>query len=261
MEDGRRIVLPSGETFFRSRRENGHYLMEWPRAGSARLDALGGTWRWIRRPPHALSRAVLESVLGGYAGSLAGRESLHATVLVKGERGIAFLGDSGAGKSTLAAAGLSRDPSLRLLTDDVMPFSLSRGRVWTRREGPPRLKLSPASPFVSEIRSRTSSSLDPNFERRVVTFPRLSRTVLLSAAVLLNRGSASVRMTPVTGARAACLYAGHFYNRLFLPDSVARSQFLLAADLARCLPLFRFSYPDGLDRIPGVFSRLDSLWT
>lgn len=258
-----RGLLRNGEVFFEAHREERAYRLCWPRAGSARLSERGRIVRFSAAPrAEATTIHVIRRIVRAYADSLRGKEALHATVLDQGGRALALLGPSGQGKSTLAAFLLRRDPSVRLLTDDLLYVNCGATTACALREsGAARLKLSRRS---RERCGFARAEFDANLEKEIVAFPEQRgglRRVPLAAFVQLARGTRRRRLVRVRGARAALVLMANVYNEILRPPRVLRRQFELCTALAGIVPVYRLEYPSGWNRLPAVSRRIETVWT
>lgn len=251
-------ILKGGEVHFEAFAGGGACRLVWHRAGEAVFSSRGRGLRF--RPKRGAAAPALETarrLAGAYAGSLRGREALHATVLAKEGRALALLAPSGEGKSTLAASLLSRVPGVSLVGDDLLRLRLTAGAAWAvPGPGRPRLKLR-RPPFPP---ATIPSRYDPNIEKTLFSFPRSPRLARLAAVVRLVRGKTGPALRRLSGARAVLTLAGSMYNRLFLPPRVLRRQMDLAAKLARRVQVWRLAYPSGLARLREAERLLEKLW-
>jgi hypothetical protein len=134
------------------------------------LDA-GATRMWATAEDQATLEDTAAYLLGpamGFALSLRGTTSLHASVVGFGDRAVAFAGPEGAGKSTLAAAFAHR--GYRVLGDDIAPL-VDHGSRFAVHPSYPRVRLWPESvellfgaadalPRISETWDKRYLSLD-----------------------------------------------------------------------------------------------------
>lgn len=250
------IEFPRGKIWSEIRRKRTAYLLDWKRAARFSISQDGRTIRRFKRPGASdVSLRVLDRLARAYAGSLAGRESLHATTLGLDGEAVAFLGPSGEGKSTLAAALIRR--GWALLSDDVLPFRAGRSGVLVSPAGG-ELKLSHRALRVLG-RSGPRGEFDPNLRKWIVRFPSPDRRYELKAAILLSRGSRRApRLRRLRGAQAALVIQSSFYNEVLRPRRVLRKQFSAAAELAGRMPVWRLRYPSGLRMLPRLARRVES---
>ncbi|MBI3550306.1 MAG: hypothetical protein HY078_14800 [Elusimicrobia bacterium] len=239
-----RVTLDDGEVWSEARRTARGFVIDWKRAARLRMARDGSGARLLpRRGAPKISVRVLRGIARALAGSLRGRESLHATGLVApgGRAAVALLGESGAGKSTLAACLLRR--GWRLLADDALPIEV-RGKGVIARSGSGCLKLTATSHRGA---GRLPAVFDPNFEKWILRRPAAApRGVPLRAVVRLRRSrGGGVRFAVCGGSEAALLLHASFYNQILRSSAVLRRQFDLAAAAATRVPIWTMRYPDG----------------
>jgi len=263
-----RITLHSGEIFFEALHRNGVYYLRWPRAGKASVGERGRLLRFDQKTTaRPVSIQILRRIVKAYANSLQGKEALHATVLEKNGRAMAFIGPSGEGKSTLAAYLLKNDPSIRLLSDDLLYTERNKGQVRVvPSANVPRLKLSREAFLRSGMDGRHGyeTQFDPNLEKQILQFPyqtHRSHHFPLVAIVQLYREGPGLILRKIKGAKAALTLMANIYNEILRPPRVLKNQFELCVVLSRLVPVWKLRYPSGFNALPRVTQRLEQLWT
>jgi hypothetical protein len=192
-------------------------------------------------------RDVLPLVLHGCAW-----EVLHASGLSIAGTCVAFCGDSQAGKSTLARAGAER--GWEVFADDAIPFRIRDATV-PIHPIPFQIRLrGPARQYFAHISTRRDPSVTDRAES-VRPRPRcLERIIALDrredehdGSITLERLTPS-RALPILLRQAYCL--GHWDR--------TRTKVMVATyiSLAALLPIFRLTYPSGMDHLDATLDRL-----
>lgn len=184
-------------------------------------------------------------------------EPLHATVVVVGDRAVAFLGHNAFGKSTLAACFLEAGD--RLLTDDLLMLQESSGRILAY-PGPPRIKLFPA--IARRFLGLTANPSPMNAESGKLILPVDERRRCASPMVL--EGIYSLTVPSDAGRRLDVaietlspregfveLLKGTFNRRLVSPQRLER-QFNVMTRLTDLVSIKRLRYPRAIDRLQEV---------
>lgn len=155
---------------------------------------------------------------------------IHASVVMFGDRMLAFIGESGAGKSTLSRY-LDTDKSIgwRRIIDDTLPLApVGDGPVWALPHFP-QLKL--------------ADDRQPS---------HLAGTQMPLTAVYVLGSGPDVRITPLRPGVAALALAGNTVaGRLFGRSLLAR-HLNYCAEVALRLPVRQLSYPRDLSLLPAV---------
>lgn len=183
-----------------------------------------------------------------------GLEAMHGTAVETAAGAVALCGRSHAGKTTLTYA-LSRRGN-RLLADDgvVIDSSLTAKRVAIQpipfalmiREGAAEHFGTPVREFV-----RVAEGAGPT-----VTVP----SVPMAAVVFLNRVETGVmHVEALSKTEAYTSLLGHCY--VFSLGDVGRKARMLSAyaRFANLVPVFRLTYPDGLDKIDAAAAAIEGL--
>ena len=186
-----------------------------------------------------------------------GLDPLHATVVMAGGSGVAFLGPSGYGKSTLAAAFIGAGH--RLLTDDLLVLTDGEAGL-AAHPGPPRLKLYPEA-ARRLLPGATGMLMMRGTPKRLfpLTTPHIAPgpVPLRAMYVIVPPGprTAATRGVRIRrlGARDACLalIRNTFNSSVLDADRLAR-QLALSARVAAAVPVKLLSYPRSFRAMPAV---------
>ncbi|RMD97720.1 MAG: hypothetical protein D6812_14705 [Deltaproteobacteria bacterium] len=182
-----------------------------------------------------LSPLVTEGLLGPALTLALARQgiwTLHASAVALDRRVLLFAGSSGVGKSTLAA---SLPPPWRRIADDVVPFSVAKGRVLVHPHFP-QLKLPPTAQYP----------------------PDAPEDLELREIYLLAPSSGEIAIEPVSPAKGVTSLVSHTVAaRLFDPPLLKR-HLALCAELAVSHHVRRLRFPHDVTRLPEVAARLAS---
>ncbi len=221
-------------------------------------------------PSNGNSRETFQTYLVSQVLSFAllkqGIEPLHATVVVRDGRAVAFLGDCGSGKSSLGAAFLRAGH--RLLTDDLLVIREhdESGQGFLAYPGPPRIKLFPkiaASLFSNRF---TGVPLNPRTRKQVIPlnpFQSSHGPVPLRAMYVLRppsrrRHSNRITIRRLSQPRAMLQLITHTFNRMIVDPGRLSRQFDQAGRLTRTIPIKSLSYPRTLSRLQAVLEAIQS---
>lgn len=202
--------------------------------------------------------AMLPLLLAGSVPSwvlaMRGEPLLHASAVAVQGRAIAFIGASGMGKSTLAA--LLCSAGARMVTDDVLRLDRREGEFLCHfgsgeirlREGAAAL----AASFPSAASSRSADNRITLQPPSPASRPSLGALVIPHPSRTLDRLSLE-RLSVV---EASFLLNG--YTRVYgwRQDAPLRRQFVLFAELAAKVPVFRAHIPWGPPFAPDLAGRL-----
>lgn len=194
---------------------------------------------------------------------LRGLIALHAAAVVHEGRAIGMMASSTSGKTSLAASMMQNGSAL--LTDDIMPVSLTDKTV-TAHPGYPQMRMWPdqAAQFVSDPTSFPLAH--PDFDKRRLpageiggfhSDPAPLETILLPTRTDLDE----TRLERVPRPEAVfALLRGSFAASILesMPDFQAR-RLKQVSHIVSCVPVYRFSYPQGYDRLPDVVDDLLTL--
>jgi hypothetical protein len=257
----RRYREQSSGTWYRhAALTDGGVFLAVPGVLQAEVSADGGTALCAPAPEgdrRAFEANVLNFVLS-IALTLKGEEPLHATVVQKDGRAIAFLGDSGSGKSTLAAFLLSQGAAL--VTDDILRVGFVGDKPIVHR-GPLRVKL-----FDEQARLLLPAAA------RDAAFNPMSGKLLVEAAAHPANDDGPVRLaalfwlddaapTPSDPSVSVRRMHGLETARILLASTLHRDhrtaertsrQLREIGRLATAVPLFAVGYPRRHELLPSV---------
>jgi len=181
---------------------------------------------------------------------------LHGAAVAPGDRAVAFLGSGGAGKTSMTASFLQVGAGL--LTEDLLALEPTPGAVLAH-PGHPQLRMWPDGARHFLRRSDGLAIVHPAFAKLRVPIgePMIgelaSRPLPLGAVYILERQAAGTgpSITPVAAGEALIALVRHsFVPELIQATAQAGPRFSTLAEIARCVPVFRLQYPDGLQRLP-----------
>jgi hypothetical protein len=186
----------------------------------------------------------------------AGAVCLHASAVVLPGGAVGFLGFNRAGKSSLAASFLAA--GFPLLTDDVLAVERNAGRLFAQPSYPQmRLWPTTAGDFIEN-----PEGLDPvypGFEKRRIPVGGDGlgafddRPAALSALLLPERGEAEIAISPLSPREAMVELVRHsFLGALGEAAIGVGRRFERLVAVAERVPVFRLSYPNGLEHLPAV---------
>lgn len=227
-------LLARGRRRVHCRLLDGAYRIEVEGCGSLQLSASGRELRYSVQPGLGDDERA-ELLLGPgllLALALRGVFCFHSSAALSAvlsvARVAAFVGDSGRGKSTLASL-LGRRPRMKLVADDLLPFSAATAEVLPQF---PQLKWAAAEQAGSS----------------------LPRRLPLGAVFLLDGGAhcRTVEARRLSSRHAAQVLLRHTVAaRLFTPLLLAR-HFSALSNLAEHLPVFVLRYPWNPDALAAV---------
>lgn len=199
-------------------------------------------------PP--LSAHLMQSVLGAVLPQF-GILALHASAVVIGGVGVAFIGSRGSGKSTLAAAFHARGYSF--VTDDVCPITWEDGPMIAG--GVPYLKLTgPARAALGVEGARWGTAEEDAGRDRILLRQEAPEPVPLRRVYLLqaDAGSDAPIVLPLSPPRAIDALLTHTYRRQYLPGlGLEAMQFSACARLA-AVGVRSLRFPRGLAALSEV---------
>ncbi len=186
--------------------------------------------------------------------------ALHTSAVVVDESAIILVESSGSGKSTLAATFLSHQHAL--LTDDILPLTVTPQAVWGR-PGYPQIRLysDVAQRFVADAETR--SSVHPKIGKKMIpvggsgfgTFH--DRPVKISYIYVLNRvGDDNARiaiqdLTPAEGLHA--LIRGSSAANTLQALGLQAHRLPRLARIVEMLPIRRLTYPSGMHHLNDIY--------
>jgi hypothetical protein len=196
----------------------------------------------IARDPAADDDDVRTFLLGSAVGALLHQREdlvLHASAIIAGEGGVAFLGHSGAGKSTLAAAFRKR--GYPVLTDDLCVVRPGAdGRMWAY-PGFPQTKLWLDSLKQLDLSPEGLRRIRHKIEKRAVPLGgdfAGEPCPLRKLYVLRAHNQADLKLTPVLGPNKFLILKNHTYRFGFLAGVNEKTgHFQQAVRLASQVPL------------------------
>jgi hypothetical protein len=183
-----------------------------------------------------------------------GLEAMHGTAVETATGAVALCGRTHAGKTTLTYA-LSRRGN-RLLADDGLVIDASTA---TRR-----VALQPI-PFALMIREATAEHFGTPVREYVTVDDGVSRvdtvpSVPLTAVVLLDRvENGELAVHALSKSEAYMSLLNHCY--VFSLEDVGRKARMMSAyaRFANTVPVFRLTYPDGLERVDEAAAAVEEL--
>lgn len=156
-----------------------------------------------------------------------GHYMLHASAIAIGDKAVAFIGISGAGKSTTATA-LLRNPTLRLVTDDMLRLDILDETVWAV-PAVPQIKLSSQAAAILIADSDQLPFLQPGSSERTLMAAFTPDTLPL-AAIYHVMPSDRFAIEPIAGyqERLSALLAGVYTGVWFKTDPRSHREALRA---------------------------------
>lgn len=192
-----------------------------------------------------------------------GNPCLHASGVVIGKGGVAFLGAHGHGKSTMAAICLRRGAAL--LTDDILTLDV-RGDEVLGIPGPPWMKLWDTSLKgtleISEELPRVMSGIDKRLLHLGQDFSRVAEPVPLRHIYVLDRFDPAQTCPPVcsvtqpNGADQLLALLAHTAHRGLLRSKQNASLMAIYSRLARQAKIQILRYPSGFEFQNDVYAQI-----
>lgn len=183
-------------------------------------------------------RSVLPLVL-----QARGTEVLHASAVARADgSSLALAGRMLAGKSTLAAAAASRTGSV-VYADDAVPFGFAEGGV-----------VAEPIPFRLRLREESAQLLSG---QSAADAPLPARAPLAAIVVLDPRAEGEPAYSRIDQSIAVGALMPHAY--CFSLDASKERLFENYARLCTAVPVWRFTYPQRIDRLWDVVDRLLAL--
>lgn len=166
---------------------------------------------------------------------------LHASVVARDGRAIAFLGPSGSGKSTMAAA--MQACGFALLTDDLAAVSLREGRAEVH-PGAAHCKLLPDAVVALGLDPDTLPIVDPDDGKRLCAGAGDAGAVPvpLACLYLLETGS-EPHFEPVAPVERFLELVRNSYGIEWMHHLTGPTEFALRSELARAVPMRRLVRP------------------
>lgn len=187
-------------------------------------------------------------ILGSCMGALLMQRNiypLHGSAVAIDGKAYVFIGDSGAGKSTLAAALLKR--GYKLLSDDVIPLTLSEERIPIVTPSYPQQKLWQES--LNEF-GMDKKDYKPIYQREDKYLVPLSsdffdQTLPLAGVFEIEKTSNDdVSLAPIHGLEQLSLLFEHTYRHVFLaPLGLLEWHFDFSTKIAEKINIFRIKRP------------------
>lgn len=230
-----------GAVHFRVGRAGARYVAEWPGVLTLLVSPSGDV---ESRPARGADPRAVVRLSRGLGAALArhvrGELSLHASVVARGDRALAIVGESGAGKSTAAAALCARH-GFELLCDDISPLTFTEHAVFVE-------SVDDAHSLSREAaRALGLATADEQLDGKVyVRGARRVRARLVAIASLSVADGGEVGLTRLRGASAlAAIVDG--VVRLVLDDPEAQRRELVALDrLCSIVPVWDLSRHEDL---------------
>lgn len=177
-----------------------------------------------------------------------GQEVLHASAILTNKGVVAFCAVSGTGKSTIAF-GLNQS-GFPLWADDAVSFDILPDSIISHSL-PCRMRLSRESAFFFGLDDPLGDHLLVDIRKRE------SQSELLLALFVLKRADVDkVKIARLEAASAFLSVLEHAYCfDIESPEDKQRmvGQYL---DLAKRIPIYEISFPQGLDHLPIVLDKL-----
>ncbi len=186
--------------------------------------------------------------------------ALHTSAVVVDESAIMLLESSGSGKSTLAATFLSHQHAL--LTDDILPLTVTPQAVWGR-PGYPQIRLCSdvAHRFVADAETR--SRVHPQIGKKMIPVGVSGfgmfhdKPVKISYIYVLHRVAddkariAIQDLTPAEGLRA--LIRGSSAANTLQALGLQPHRLPRLARIVETLPVRRLTYPNGMHHLDDIY--------
>jgi hypothetical protein len=218
-------------------RHPGHWAVLVEHGNRARFDALGPLGE-----DHLWYAAVTNAAAG--AGYQRGLYPIHGSCVLQGGGAVAFVGPSGSGKTT-TVAGLVRH-GLELLCDDLCLARPADGEYVVGRAAP-ELRLIRDSVEALGWDIGEAIGFQPSRDKfAFARIPASCEEAPLAAIVEVAFDSGSPRLERLTGTRPLQVLVGalRLHMRLHLvPASQRAAAFALVSQMARAIPVYRFTRP------------------
>ena len=225
--------------------------------GRVHFEILGNRieWRLLGGTPSEAEAFFLGLVSALWL-EMNGALCLHGAAVVTSLGAVGFLGFNRAGKSSLAASFLTEGGAL--LTDDVLALDVEPSRI-VARPGFPQIRLWPASAEALVGDARELEPVHPDFDkRRVPIGPQglgefHDRPEQLRALFLPDRTGEVVSLSRISPRDAAIELVRHsFLGALGEAAIGVASRFERIVAVSERVPVFRLTYPNGLERLGSV---------
>ena len=206
--------------------------------GRFSIAADGGEITLLQRESGADDGILVEALLGPaliLALAIGGVFCLHASAVTLGNGVILFVGDSGAGKSTMASLLQNTGAGISRMTDDISPL--------VRREE--RFDLLSDFPQLKLVASQQNALLESSLAE-ITAIYQLDRVPLDKASI--PRFSRQ-RLRGIDAFRV--LVGQSVASRLFSPE-LLRIHTRQVAALCEAVPIYRLSYPSGVEHAAAV---------
>lgn len=194
-----------------------------------------------------------------------GIRALHASGIETGGRVAGFLSSHGGGKTSLAAQLMADGHSL--ISDDILPVEEKDG-VFFARSGYPQMRMWPAEAEFFRGRYEDLSLVHPAYTKRRMPvgdggLGRFCDACLpLLGLYLPERFDAAesrpeIKITPLTRRDAVIELIRHSFNPLIVEAAGLQPEQLdFFSRLVRHVPVWRLSYPSGMEYLPTVTARI-----
>jgi len=239
--------------------KEGHVFLVWNGQIAFRVDGLSREVQYQLISPQAqrdLENFYIHHVIS-YCLLLREIESIHSTVVVKGNKAVALLGDSGFGKSTTAAALVGI--GFEILTDDLLVVREDAGKYFAM-PGLARLKLlsDTIEAFELQFNFVGASGDKKIFELNSQLWPKEGIEICAFVALVppIRREFVSrVELLPLSTHELFIRLIENTYNLMLNSKSRLVNQVHQFSPLARGVPGFELKVPEGLQHV-GVGAEL-----
>jgi len=188
------------------------------------------------------------------------KEPLHATVVSRGRKAVAFLGDSGFGKTTLASYLLNH--GFRLITDDLLVMTRA-STGYLAHHGVPRVKLYPDSAAIFG-RDSARGEMNPFTRKCVFDIDPLlfdPEDVPLQAFFSIVPAAPSdlddIRIRRLTPREAFESLSANCYNPVHSDVQRLSRHFEIVPLIARECQMFSLQYPRRFDVFPALLTAIN----
>lgn len=219
---------------------------------------------WSEAAPIAEVLSLLFNSMLAWAARFAGRICLHASVVARDERAIAFVAPSGSGKSTIAASLLER--GYAGMSDDAAALNWHDGQYLVY-PGLPQLGL--RQPSLEALpRFRAESYVITDDKRRFTLIAsdaqqmlRFQDRALPLRAIYFLRRSALCDEPEIVAAQPAdslAVLLGSLYPSSTRPSSraTAARQFSSLSSVVQHVPCRHLTVPDALSKLPSIVEKV-----
>ncbi len=202
-------------------------------------------------------KSVRFHVLGPCLRALLGQQGLlvlHANVVLINGNAVAMAGEQKSGKSTLTA--FLYQANCPLIGDDLCAVFVKNGIAYVH-PGIPRFKLWEDSLRALGKEPHSSHFIHHEFQKYALSADKsISEPVQLSEIIILKKGEHH-KLTRLTGMHAlSTLGKQTFYRRSVKQAGVSIPHFDRLSELAKIVPIYEFTRPWDINRLPETASWL-----